>query len=204
MIENENRAIGFFCPACQQAVIAEKSVFELTATNSTISCPCSKCELKLELQDHLIRMHTPCLFCEESHVFTCPLELFLSEKIIAFSCGISQLDTCYVGKREEVYKAMDRLQETVDVLANQNDEKSIFMNEVVMQEILEEIKVIGERGGISCTCGSQQWNLNLTYSAAEINCTVCNGALKIPATTLSDVDDLCCKMTLTIQEKKNA
>lgn len=203
MVEEAKRAIGFFCPSCQQAVIAEKNMFELTASNSAIQCPCGKSELKTEIKDHTIQLITPCLFCEDSHMMTCLMEHFLNEKIIAFSCGVSRLDCCYVGRQEEVYKAMNRLQETVDVLDGQKESESVFMNEIVMQEILEEIKEIGARGDISCTCGSHQWSVNLAYSAVEIICSNCGAGLKIPATTLSDVDDLCCKMTLTIRGKKD-
>jgi hypothetical protein len=123
----------------------------------------------------------------------------LHEKTIAFSCGVSGLDCCYVGEKEPVFAAMRRLEETVDLLEAEAASDGMFLNDLVMEEILGELRDIGEREGISCTCGSKEWSLQVNYSAVEIICTRCGGTLKIPATTLSDIEDLCCKPLLTIR-----
>ena len=77
-----------------------------------------------------------------------------------------------------------------------------FLNDMVMEEILEALRDIGLRDGISCTCGCRSWKLKINYSSVELFCAQCDGALKIPAATLSDIEDLCCKPILTIRGKK--
>ncbi|MDF2838887.1 MAG: hypothetical protein K0S60_590, partial [Evtepia sp.] len=89
--------------------------------------------------------------------------------------------------------------ETVDVLEAEAAADCMFLNDVVMEEILAELRDIGQRDGISCTCGSKEWSLKVNYSSVEVICAKCGGGLKIPATTLSDIDDLCCKPVLTIR-----
>lgn len=202
MLQETMRTIGFFCPSCRQAVIVDRSAFQLLASKSQIDCPCGASALHVELQNDKVRLTAPCLFCEENHTVTCSSHAFLQEKTIAFSCGVSGLDCCYVGERDSVYAAMNRLQETVDGLESEAASSGIFLNEVVMEEILSEIRDIGQRDGISCTCGSRRFSLNVNYSSVELSCSSCGGTLKIPATTLSDIDDLCCKPVLSIRAKK--
>jgi len=201
MLKDPKRTIGFFCPSCRQAVIAERSAFQLAASHSKLDCPCGASSLQVEILNDKVRITAPCLFCEEDHVVTCSAHAFLHEKTIAFSCGVSGLDCCYVGEEGPVFAAMERLQETVDGLEAEAASSGMFLNQVVMEEILEELRDIGQRQGISCTCGSKEWSLKVNYSSVELGCARCGGALKIPAATLSDIDDLCCKATLCIHGK---
>ena len=52
---------------------------------------------------------------------------------------------------------------------------------------------------ISCTCGCRDFRIRINYSSVELFCARCDGALRIPAATMSDIEDLCCKPTLTIR-----
>ena len=44
--------------------------------------------------------------------------------------------------------------------------------------------------------------MKVNYSSVELFCARCDGALKIPAATMSDIEDLCCKPTLTIRGRE--
>lgn len=202
MLQEPVRTIGFFCPSCRQAVIVERSAFQLAASQSKVDCPCGATALRIELLSDKVRLTVPCLFCEENHAVSCSAHAFLHEKTIAFSCGVSGLDCCYVGEREPVYAAMRRLEETVDGLESEAASSGMFMNEVVMGEILEELRDIGQREAIACTCGSKHFSLKVNFSSVELLCSQCGGALKIQATTLADIDELCCKTSLTIRGRK--
>lgn len=197
------RTIGFICPSCHQAVIVERSVFQLAAAQNKVDCPCGAANLEVELLGEKVRLHAPCLFCEETHTHTCSTQAFLHEKAIAFSCGPSGLDCCYVGEREPVFAALSRLEETVDQMEEEIEADSMFLNPLVMQEILEELRTIGQNGGLSCNCGNHALELKLSYSSVELSCSVCGGSLKIPAATMTDVEDLCCKPVLTIRGRKS-
>lgn len=199
MVEDAKRSIAFICPVCRQAVIAERTVFQLAASNGRIPCPCGKSSIDIALTGDRVRLTVPCLFCEHEHTVTCSTTAFLQEKTLAFSCANSGLDCCYVGEEEPVFAAMRRLEETVDALEAEAGAQGAFLNTMVMEEILGELRDIGQRDGISCTCGSHRWKMKINYSSVEIFCADCGGALKIPAATLSDIEDLCCKPVLTIR-----
>lgn len=202
MIEDAKRSIAFICPVCRQPVILERTVFQLAASGSRLACPCGKSSIDVALMGDQVRLTVPCLFCEQEHTVACSTASFLQEKTLAFSCANSGLDCCYVGEEESVFAAMRRLEETVDVLESEAGSQGTFLNDLVMEEILEELRDIAQRGGISCTCGCKDWKLKINYSSVELFCTQCGGALKLPAATMSDIEDLCCKPTLTIRGEK--
>lgn len=202
MIQDAKRFIAFICPTCRQPVILERTVFQLAASGSRLPCPCGKSSIDIALMGDQVRVTVPCLFCKEEHTVTCSTRAFLGEKTLAFSCANSGLDCCYVGEEDPVFAAMRRLEETVDQMEGAAAAQGTFLNDLVMEEILGEIRDIGQRDGIACTCGCRDWKLKINYSSVEIFCGQCEGALRIPAATISDIEDLCCKPTLTIRGNK--
>lgn len=202
MVEEAKRTIAYLCPACHQAVVAEKTVFSLAAAPGKIPCPCGKSALKTEIVGDRVKLTVPCLFCEKEHTVTCSTHAFLHEKALAFACTASGLDCCYVGEEGPVFAAMERLEEAVDKLEAASGEKGTFLDEIIMHEILSELRDIAQRGGISCTCGSKEWRLQVNFSSVDLICGHCGRALRIPAATADDLEDLCCKNTLLIKGKE--
>lgn len=202
MLQDPQRTLGFFCPKCRQAVVIERSAFQLAAAQSSLPCPCGKSALEIEILGDKVRLSVPCVFCEKTHTVTCSTHGFLHEKAMALSCSASGLDCCYVGEEGPVFAAMERLEEAIDALEVEAAGKGAFFSEMVMEEILEELRDIGARGAIDCSCGSKTWGLQVNYSSVYVLCRECGGAMRIPAATLTDLDDLCCKPTLTIRGKK--
>ncbi len=201
MVEEAKRTIAYLCPSCHQAVVAEKTVFSLAAAPGKIPCPCGKSALRTEIEGDRVKLTVPCLFCEKEHTVTCSTHAFLHEKALAFSCAASGLDCCYVGEEGPVFAAMKRLEEAVDKLEAAAGEKGTFLDEVIMHEVLSELRDIAQRGGISCTCGSREWKLQVNFSSVDLICGHCGRGLRVPAATADDLEDLCCKNTLLIKGK---
>ena len=202
MVEQAKRTLAYLCPSCRQSVAVERSIFQLAASANELPCPCGKSSLRVEMMGDRVRLTVPCLFCGKDHSVTCSSHAFLHEKVLAFSCAASGLDCCYVGEEGPVFAALKRLEEAVDKLEAQAGEKGTFLDELVMHEVLSEIKDIAQRGGISCTCGCREWKLEVLYSAVVLRCPQCGGKLRLGAATASDIDDICCKNTLTIQGRR--
>ena len=199
-MEQENkRTLAYICPSCHQSVIVERSVFQLAASANELPCPCGKSALKVEMMGDRVKLTVPCLFCKTEHTVTCPTHAFLHEKALAFSCSASGLDCCYVGEEGPVFAAVRRLEEAVDKLEHDAGEKGAFLDELVMHEVLSELKEIAQRGGVSCTCGSGEWRLQVNYSSVDLICGRCGRAMRIPAATASDIEDICCKDRLIIR-----
>ena len=165
MMEAEpKRTLAYLCPACGQSVAVERTAFQLAASANELPCPCGKSALRVELEGVRARLTVPCLFCGTEHTVTCPAEALLNERVLAFSCAASGLDCCYVGEEGPVFAALKRLEEAADKLDPGNRGAGTFLDELVMHEVLSELREIAQRDGVSCTCGSHQWK-PLTSSA---------------------------------------
>ena len=202
MEQEARRTLAYLCPSCRQSVAVERTVFQLAASANTLSCPCGKSALKVELMGDRARLTVPCLFCGRDHTVVCSSQAFLHQRLLAFSCAASGLDCCLVGEEGAVFAALRRLEEAADKLEAAGGERGAFLDPVVMEEVLAEVKDIAGRGGVSCTCGSTEWTLKVNFSSADLTCARCGGVLRIPAATDSDLEDICCKNTLQIHEKK--
>lgn len=200
-MEEAKRTLAYICPSCRQSVIAEKTVFALAAGVSSIPCPCGKSALKSQVMDDKVQLAVPCAACDTTHSVTCKLESFIEQKTLACSCAVSGLDCCYVGDEDSIFAAMPRLEESVDKLEMAQASEGMFLDDVIMQECLEELKDIAERKGISCSCGSDEWLLKVNFSTVDLTCPHCGGALRVPTATADDLEDLCCKHTLQIQSR---
>ena len=170
MADITSRTIGYICPHCRNSVIAARSTFQLTASASCeIPCPCGKSSLNIEYLLDRFRITAP----------------------------------CYVGEEGAVFAAMERLEKATDHLAQEKDKQSeepdTFLNNLVMEEVLAELKDIAQRDGISCECGSHQWRLEVHYASVELICAQCGSAMRINAGTMDDLNELCCHPKLTIR-----
>ncbi len=208
-MKEKTRTIGYICPRCRQPVIVERTVFSLCASKSEVVCPCGKSILTIRPEETEFRLSVPCAFCKEEHKAVVPERAFLHQKAISMACPASGLDCCYVGEEQLVFAAMKRLEEAMDQVDEQKGETEegqgerkpgTFLNDLVMEEVLEELKEIAGRGGVSCECGSEKWRIRIHYSSLELTCAHCGGSLRIPAATQSDITDLCCKDKLVIHK----
>ena len=195
------RTIAYICPACRQSVIVERSLFALAAAPAKITCPCGKSALEVEFLADKVKMNVPCLFCGREHAVRCSSTAFVREKTLAFSCAASGLDCCYVGEEAPVFAATARLVQAVDKLEQEAGKDGAFLDEIVMHEVLSELKDIAQRDGISCACGSKQWSFQVNYSSVDLMCAQCGAQMRIPAATADDIDDICCKNTILIRGK---
>lgn len=201
MNQEQLRTIGFLCPKCRQSVMVQRDLFTLTAAPTVIPCPCGGSRLIVEYTGRDFKLNAPCVACGHNHTVTCGESDFRTRRGMAFSCQQTGLDCCYVGEEGVVCDALQRLEQRVDHLEQEQDDKEpgAFLNQVVMTEMLGELKDIAKRDGISCTCGSKDWRLTVHYASIELSCAQCGNTLRLPAATLDDLDALCCQQTLLLR-----
>lgn len=201
----ETRTIGYICPVCGQAVIASRTAFQLAAGNSVLPCPCGKSELSFAQMGDRCEVTVPCLFCAKDHTAVCSNEALLHRELLALSCPASGLGCCYVGEEEQVFRAMEKLEAAVDKLRldDQLDRRGAFLDEVVMEETLAELRDIAARGGVKCACGCADYGVKVGYSSVDLVCASCGAALRLSAATQDDLAALCARDTLTIPGRKD-
>lgn len=200
----ESRTIGYICPVCGQAVIASRTAFQLAAGDCVLPCPCGKSELSFRQLGDRCEVTAPCLFCAKDHRAVCANGALLHKELLALSCPASGLGCCYVGEEGQVFRAMEKLEAAVDKLRqdDQTDSRGVFLDQVVMGEVLAELKDIAGRGGVTCACGSAKYGMKVGYSSVDLVCASCGATLRLPAATQDDLAALCARDTLTIPGKK--
>ena len=195
----ETRSFGYICPACGRANFHTRSVFALTAAAARMECECGREALEVQTDGTKFRLWVPCGVCGGHHQAECSADALLHGRGIGLSCPVKQDLCCYVGREQEVRRAMENL--ALRVEKDKGTDGEAFTDNVIMYEVLSELKDIAGRGGISCACGSRKYTMHVRRGAVDITCADCGGRLRIPAATDSDLDDLCCRMTLTIPGK---
>ncbi|MDE7004541.1 MAG: hypothetical protein K2P08_08905 [Oscillospiraceae bacterium] len=201
---DQPRTIGYICPVCGNAVIAQRTAFQLAAGDSALPCPCGKSELSFRQLGDRCEITVPCLFCARDHRAVCANDALLRKDLLALSCPASGLGCCYVGQEGQVFRAMEKLEAAVDKLRldDQTDSRGAFLNETVMGEVLGELRDIAARGGVRCACGSTDCGVKVGYSAVDLVCAQCGAVLRLSAAGPDDLDSLCARDTLTIPGKK--
>lgn len=195
----ETRSFGYICPACGKANFHTRSVFALTAAAARMECECGKEALEVQTDGTKFRLWVPCGVCGGHHQAECSADALLHGRGIGLSCPVKQDLCCYVGREQEVRRAMENL--ALRVEKDKGTDGEAFTDNVIMYEVLSELKDIAARGGISCTCGSTRYTVQVRRGAVDLICADCGGRLRLPAATDEDLDDLCCRMKLTIKGK---
>ena len=134
--------------------------------------------------------------CGGHHQAECDAGALLHGRGIGLACPVKQELCCYIGEEPQVRKAMEGL--ALRVAKEKASPDEAFTDNVIMYEVLSELKDIAARGGIACACGSHEYTMQVRRGAVDLTCAKCGGRLRLPAATDSDLDDLCCRMTLTI------
>ena len=80
-------------------------------------------------------------------------------------------------------------------------ENETFVDNVIMYEVLSELRDIAARDGISCACGSHRYGMEVRRASVDLICRDCGARLRLPAATDRDLDDLCCHMKLVLPGK---
>ena len=201
-MHEEMRTFGYLCPQCGQTVMGTRSVFALAASNAEVPCSCGKSALRVTFDGNTYEAHVPCGICGETHTAVCPPERIL-EGATALGCANTHQFSCFIGDEGTVEKHLRELAILAEKEKQQSDGEEAFVDNVIMYEVLSELKDIASRdGGVTCRCGSSAYGIDIRRSAVDLVCRSCGAKLRIPAATDRDLDDLCCHMKLVIPGKE--
>lgn len=192
----EMRSFGYICPACGKAVLHSRSVFALNAAAARMECECGKEALTAETDGLRFRASGALRRVRRAPPGGVRRRRGAARPGIGLACPVKQELCCYIGEETQVRKAMEGL--ALRVAKEKAGPDEAFTDNVIMYEVLSELKDIAARGGIACACGSHEYTMQVRRGAVDLTCAKCGGRLRLPAATDSDLDDLCCRMTLTI------
>lgn len=193
----ELRSFGYICPKCGKAVLGSRTAFALSAAAARIECECGGSELDIATDGAKFRLEVPCGLCGGSHTAECGADAVLQGRGVGLACPQTKQICCYAGEPERVRAAMEEL--AVQAEKEKAGKGESFTDNVIMYEVLSELQEIAARGGISCTCGSRAYTMQVRRACVDLTCAACGGKLRLGAATDEDLDRLCCQLTLTIK-----
>lgn len=199
-MKEETRTFGYICPSCGKAVLADRTRFALAAAAIGVVCDCGHSELTAEPLVEKYRVTVPCGVCGGEHRAEVPARSLLEGPGVGLACPDTRQLCCYIGERDRVERSLAELERTLE--KKKEREADTFVDDVIMYEVLSELRDISSRGGISCACGAKGCSMEVHGAAVDLVCPACGGRLRLPAATDEDLDRLCCQYTLTIPGKK--
>ena len=196
------RTIGYLCPACRKQVIRDRSAFALAASGAVVACDCGKSTLTVDAEEQRFRLSVPCGVCGGEHTAVMDAAHLLEGKGVGLACPQTRQLCCFIGEPYEVEREMERLSLAVDKEVAHENGGGLFVDSVIMHEVLSELKEIAARPhGISCSCGSEKYRMEVRPTYVDLVCADCGARLRIEAATDEDLDRLCCNWTLQIRGK---
>ena len=143
----ESRSFGYLCPHCKKPVLAQRTRFALSAAAVRIECACEKSELRAETDGLRFRLWVPCGLCGETHQAELSSEAMLEGRGVGLACPKTKQLCCYIGEQTQVEQAMQELELRAE--KDRCEEPEAFTDNVIMYEVLSELKDIAARGGVS-------------------------------------------------------
>lgn len=197
--QEEMRTFGYLCPKCGKTVMGARSVFALEASDAEIECDCGGSVLRTKFDGERYQVFVPCGLCGEVHRAVCPPDRVLRGGT-ALGCAKTKQFCCFIGPEGTVEQRLREL--AILAEKEKREENEAFSDQVIMYEILSELRDIASRpGGVTCACGSGRYGMEIRRSSVDLICRDCGAKLRIPAATDRDLDDLCCHMKLVLPGK---
>lgn len=200
MTEERTRTIGYLCPACRKKVIRERPVFALAASGAVMDCACGRSSLTVEAGEQRFRLSVPCGVCGGEHGAAVDAARLLGGKGVGLACPQTRQLCCFIGETYEVERELERLLAAADKAPRQDGDEELFVDSVIMHEVLSELGEIAAREhGVSCDCGCERYRMEVRPAYVDLICAGCGARLRVDAATDEDLDRLCCHYTLRIR-----
>lgn len=200
MTTEKVRTIGYLCPSCRKKVIRGRAAFALAASGAVVNCECGKSSLVIDAGEQRFRLSVPCGVCGGEHEASVDATRLLEGQGVGLACPQTRQLCCFIGEEYEVEREMERLALAADKEANRGEDGELFVDSVIMHEVLSELREIAARpDGITCACGCKQYRMEVRPTYVDLVCAGCGARLRVDAATDEDLDRLCCNWTLTIR-----
>ncbi len=128
----EKITVAYRCPTCGVAMIGEISLFALSGGETNLRCSCGESVMTVNYikSRDTVSLNVPCVACPTSHPYQVSGSTFRNSDIFVLQCSASGLDTCFIGDKAKVIKAVDdntkELQKLMEILDERDLEEEDF------------------------------------------------------------------------------
>lgn len=190
VLEHKQTTVAYRCPECGASVMSMVGIFALTADMIRLKCPCGGSEMEIVYtKDRKVRMNVPCFLCPTPHSYMISSSIFFDKDIFRLPCSYSGVDICFIGKQDQVQKAMeDADRELTEMLGGtsfeeltQNRGENLELNDPQIADIIMYVvRELADEGAIRCNCVNPEngdYEVEIHDTFIRVICKTC-GAKK--------------------------
>jgi predicted RNA-binding Zn-ribbon protein involved in translation (DUF1610 family) len=191
LIINAVSTLALYCPRCGKIELHNVSRFAINNSACQLTCSCGQVQGSISVagrRQYLLDI--PCVVCETNHMIFLDSNLFRQPKASKIYCDQANLELGFVGNPEAIAAMIDKHKQEVASLASELEEQaegSTIENSQILLEILNKIHDIAEQGGVYCSCGNTDVEVDVLVDAVELSCPQCEGRLLISAKDEQDL-----------------
>ena len=191
MVISAVSTLALYCPRCGKIELHNVSRFAINNAACQLVCSCGQVQGAISSagrRQYLLDI--PCVVCETNHLIFLDSNLFRQPKASKIYCDQANLELGFVGSAEAIAATIARHKQEVASLASEmagQSDGSGVENSRILLEILNKIHDIAEQGGVYCSCGNTDVEVDVLVDAVEISCPQCEGRLLISAKDEQDL-----------------
>lgn len=192
MLIDADVTIAYKCSSCGSFKFFNISLFKLLNKNEySFTCECNRSQIHVIAKwDGSCKLIIPCIGCGSRHEFSLKRKNLVRDKIFNFTCPLTGIIQCFIGKDGMVRKRVDELEKELDRLIDTFGYESYFKNTQVMLDSLNKIHDIAESGNLFCECGNNDIELLLLSDRIHLRCKSCFSTRTINATSNEDLKEI--------------
>lgn len=205
MLIDTDVIIAYKCFSCGTFDFTNINLFKLSPHSSYISkCRCGRAKLEiLQIFKNEYRLTVPCIGCGSEHSHIIAREELINNSIIIYSCPITGIKQCFLGRDNLVREYIDSFEKELDVMIDGLGYDNYFVNTQVMIDTLNKIHDIAEQGNLHCECGCEDIIVTMQRRGIYLKCSQCLGCKFIPAASNYDLKKTLQKVDIVLFEKKS-
>ncbi len=179
--------IAYRCPECGTVIYGLVGRFALKANMLRLKCSCQNFAADIKMtSDSKVRLSVPCIFCRQNHSYVVSQSIFFSRDLFLLNCPYSNMDICFMGKKEKTDEEITRTGKELELLLADLEadsikdmqpvdvnEEDVLPDPTVYDSIRFLIKELEEDGKIDCPCHSASYDLRFTDKGIQVYCPSC-------------------------------
>jgi len=188
VLEHKQTTVAYRCPECGASVMSMVGIFALTADMIRLKCPCGGSEMEIiYTKDRKVRMNVPCFLCPTPHSYMISSGIFFDRDIFRLPCSYSGVDICFIGKQDQVQKAMEEAdrellemlgETTFEQLTANRGENLELADPHIADIVMYVVRELADEGRILCNCPDEgDYEVEIHDEFIRIRCKQC-GAKK--------------------------
>lgn len=188
MVITPDKYVCFKCYNCGEFVFGSFSIFEvINGKQKDFTCSCKKSMLTVKKHNKEYDLAFPCFICNEIHSLKLPFKSLWGKDSILLYCTISDVGVCSIGDFKSVSNWAKEFEKLLESYYNEYELEVFFANKDVMYQIIDNINKMSFNGEISCECGYNEIEIELTHDMVVLTCLRCGAVKQILAKTENDL-----------------